>query len=243
MSCVLLYCAGDSKSQKLACRQHRQETSAWQLAECCLVTTYQQAHHSHHGSDNIAACSVSMLSQDTSAAAAGRRLLHGSMRTKHQQRQSTLQQQPRHVRYLQAAASIPYIPATQPTAAVAAAAAADEAIPTSSPEMSLQEMLCAIEPYSPTGLQGMKLPAGKTASSSSSSGAIKCEPPEHGMFQHNNVVFRPIVVPIVFHRESLHAVHGYQLDLCSMDTSYEEVTRVNAASSAALEQQQRKLDM
>jgi hypothetical protein len=109
------------------------------------------------------------------------------------------------VRHLQAAASIPYIPDTQPSTAAAAAAAADEAIPTSSPEMSLQEMLCAIEPYSPTGLQGMQLPAGNTSSSSSSSssGAIKCQPPELGLFQHKDVVFRPIVVPIVFHCECL----------------------------------------
>jgi hypothetical protein len=138
-------------------------------------------------------------------------LLHGKGRRTQQQRRITLQQQQqqRHVRHLQAAASIPYIPDTQPSTAAAAAAVADDVIPTSSPEMSLQEMLCAIEPYSPTGLQGMKLPAGNT--SSSSSGAIKCQPPELGLFQHNNVVFRPIVVPIVFHCECLGTTLIYVL--------------------------------
>jgi hypothetical protein len=137
----------------------------------------------------------------------GRRLLQGT------QRHLTLQQQPRqqqqqqqwqlrHVRRLHAAASIPYIPAsvTQPSSSSSrAAAAADEAIPTASPEMSLQDMLCAIEPYSPSGLQGMRLPAGNAASS------IKCKAPELGLFHHNDVVFRPIVVPIVFHCECMDA--------------------------------------
>lgn len=68
--------------------------------------------------------------------------------------------------------------------------------------MSLQEMLCAIKPYSPTGLQGIKLPAGN---SSSSSGAIPCKPPELGLFQHGNVVFQPVEVPVVFHLQRFNS--------------------------------------
>lgn len=131
------------------------------------------------------------------AALAGRRLLFSR-----QQQQQQLRRPPRHNRRLHGAASMPYIASSQP--ATGAAATARTSIPTVSPEMGLQEMLCAIQPYSPTRLQGMRLPAGN---SSSSSRAIACRPPQLGLFQHGRVVFRPIVVPIVFHGELQKGQH------------------------------------
>jgi hypothetical protein len=141
-----------------------------------------------------------------SAAATGRRLLLSSQQQQQQQeRQRHAQQRSRHFRRLHNAASIPYIPDDPSTSAAAASPFA--VIPTASPEMSLQEMLCAIKPYSPAGLQGMKLPAGNS-SSSSSSGAITCKPAELGLFQHGSVAFQPIEVPVVFHCECKDVLCG-----------------------------------
>ncbi|WIA17538.1 hypothetical protein OEZ85_014368 [Tetradesmus obliquus] len=58
--------------------------------------------------------------------------------------------------------------------------------------------------------QGMRLPAGNSSSSSSSSRAISCQPPELGLFQHGGVMFRPIVVPIVFHVQRFNASNVLQ---------------------------------
>lgn len=108
-----------------------------------------------------------------------------------------LQHRHQHTRKLHAAASIPVIPDAKARAAAL--------LPTESPEMTLQDMLCAVESYSPTGLQGLTLPPAyggvNGSSDSSSSSQIQCKPPKLGLFQYNQVAFRPLVVPVVFHCE------------------------------------------
>lgn len=70
--------------------------------------------------------------------------------------------------------------------------------PTVSPLMALEDMLCHVKQYSPTGLAGMLLPSNGTAKGT----VIKCLPlPEPTIFRHNKLVFKPVKIPVVFHCE------------------------------------------
>jgi hypothetical protein len=106
-------------------------------------------------------------------------------------------------RRLQATNSIPEITSD--------VAAKESVIPTVSPLLTLNDMLCAVESFSPTGLEGITMPtaaefksAGVTANPSSGK-PITCPPlPTLGSFHHGGVVFKPVVIPVVFHCECCH---------------------------------------
>jgi hypothetical protein len=127
-------------------------------------------------------------------ASTGRRLLSTTQ-------QHTHSQQYVHNRQLQATTTIPVISDD--------VAAKQSVIPTASELLTLNDMLCAVESYSPTGLTGMIMPtaaefkiAGVTPTDASGK-AIKCPavPQQLGTFQFGGVVFKPVVIPIVFHCE------------------------------------------
>ena len=68
--------------------------------------------------------------------------------------------------------------------------------PTISPLMTLQDMLCAVRYYSPTGLEGMVLPG----NGSSPGKPITCGPaPKPSIFHYNNLAFKRVRIPVVFH--------------------------------------------
>jgi hypothetical protein len=126
---------------------------------------------------------------------AGRRMLSAAADMQHTQQAANT-----HPRHLHAANIIPDIPED--------VAVKESVIPTTSPLLTLNDMLCAVEDYSPTGLTGMVMPtaaefknAGVEATAASGK-PIKCDPlPTVGTFQHGNVVFKPVVIPVVFHCE------------------------------------------
>jgi hypothetical protein len=105
-----------------------------------------------------------------------------------------------HARHLQATATIPVISLD--------VAKKTAVIPTASPLLTLNDMLCAVEPFSPTGLKGMLMPtaaelqtAGVDATAASGK-AISCTPrPAVRNFNHGGVAFKPVVIPVVFHCE------------------------------------------
>jgi hypothetical protein len=71
---------------------------------------------------------------------------------------------------------------------------------TVSPLMTLEEMLCHVKAYSPTGLAGMMMPSNGTGKGT----VINCPPlPEPTVFRHNKLVFKPVKIPVVFHCEPI----------------------------------------
>jgi hypothetical protein len=65
--------------------------------------------------------------------------------------------------------------------------------------MSMQDMLCTVQEYSPTRLQGMLLPDKKNTSAGI---PIKCgPPPQPTIFRYQQLVFKPVKIPVVFHCE------------------------------------------
>lgn len=73
--------------------------------------------------------------------------------------------------------------------------------PTVSPLMTLQEMLCNVKSYSPSGLKGMLLPDRKT-NGTGQGRPIVCPPvPEPAIFRYKQLVFKPVKIPVVFHCE------------------------------------------
>lgn len=72
--------------------------------------------------------------------------------------------------------------------------------PTVSPLMSMQDMLCTVQEYSPTRLQGMLLPDRKNTTAAGI--PIKCgAPPQPTIFRYQQLVFKPVKIPVVFHCE------------------------------------------
>eukprot|EP00883_Tetradesmus_obliquus_P014390 jgi/Sobl393_1/7431/SZX73457.1 len=103
-----------------------------------------------------------------------------------------------HTRHLSATATIPVIPVD--------VAAKESVIPTASPLLTLNDMLCAVEPFSPIGLKGMLMPTAAelqtagVAATAASGKQITCAPlPKAGTFNHGGVAFKPVVIPVVFH--------------------------------------------
>jgi hypothetical protein len=78
-------------------------------------------------------------------------------------------------------------------------AVAENVPPTVSPLMSMQDMLCTVQENSPTRLQGMLLPDKKNTSAGI---PIKCgAPPQPTIFRYQQLVFKPVKIPVVFHCE------------------------------------------
>lgn len=79
--------------------------------------------------------------------------------------------------------------------------------PTVSPLMGLQDMLCWVKPFSPTGLQGMLIPPNRNYSAmakkaAGTAHAITCPArPKPAIFRYNNIVFKRVKIPVVFHCE------------------------------------------
>eukprot|EP00882_Tetradesmus_deserticola_P002360 GHRQ01002518.1.p1 GENE.GHRQ01002518.1~~GHRQ01002518.1.p1 ORF type:complete len:685 (+),score=199.38 GHRQ01002518.1:243-2297(+) len=124
-------------------------------------------------------------------AAAGRRMLSVSQATQ-------LARADTNARHLLATASIPVIRTDQ--------AVKQLAIPTASDLLTLQDMVCAVQSFSPTGLKGMLMPSAAEMTSAGvddtadAGKAITCRlHPKVGTFHHDGVRFKPVVIPVVFH--------------------------------------------
>jgi hypothetical protein len=66
--------------------------------------------------------------------------------------------------------------------------------------MDMQAMLCIVQSFSPTGLQGMLLPSGVNGTGKGT--PITCEPlPKPGIFRYQGLTFKPVKIPVVFHCE------------------------------------------
>lgn len=103
------------------------------------------------------------------------------------------------------AAAAAAVPSTQTSAAgtpipiIPAGEAVTENVPaTVSPLMTLQDMLCNVQQFSPTKLKGLLLPS--RGNSTGQRTPIKCEPlPEPAVFRYQQLVFKPVKIPVVFH--------------------------------------------
>lgn len=71
--------------------------------------------------------------------------------------------------------------------------------PTVSPLMTMQEMLCFVSGYSPKGLQGMALPDAGNATARNRSITCPAFPSKPTIFRYQNLVFKPVKIPVVFH--------------------------------------------
>lgn len=77
-------------------------------------------------------------------------------------------------------------------------AAIKDVPPTLSPLMTLQDMLCSVRGFSPTGLQGMFIPE-RNASKDKPRPIVCPPPPKPALFRYNKTVFRPVKIPVAFH--------------------------------------------
>lgn len=69
--------------------------------------------------------------------------------------------------------------------------------------MSLEEMLCQVQGFSPTGLQGLRLPS--RDNSSTRGRPLACQPlPPPAIFKYQQLLFKPVKIPVVFHCKSCH---------------------------------------
>jgi len=67
--------------------------------------------------------------------------------------------------------------------------------------MTLEEMLCHVQEFSPTGLQGLLLP--RRDNSTTQGRPIACKPlPPPAIFRYQQLVFKPVKIPVVFHCKS-----------------------------------------
>eukprot|EP00775_Hariotina_reticulata_P007450 gene7450-7660_t len=120
----------------------------------------------------------------------GRRMLQAAGRLWHRQH-------PAATRQLHGIASIPAISGDQ--------ALAEDTLPTISPPLTLRDMICMVENFSPVGVKGLSLPAEYSNSSYNHSikgkeGPVTCgEPLSVVPFRHAGVAFKRVVIPVVFH--------------------------------------------
>jgi hypothetical protein len=77
--------------------------------------------------------------------------------------------------------------------------------------MTLQDMLCNVQQFSPTKLKGLLLPS--RGNSTGQRTPIKCEPlPEPAVFRYQQLVFKPVKIPVVFHCKYTDASHSGKLN-------------------------------